>query len=101
MHGHIDDTVHKDSDIAGAGLRFRKGNVNKNLGNSVSHTTDSVRDTTANHFQDNSGSDPEQNDHSFSIDAVNPKKLRSSETNDTSKISESDGFSVSPNDVGY
>jgi len=101
LHGHIDDTVHKDSDIAGAGLRFRKGNVNKNLGNSVSHTTDSVRDTTANHYQDNSGSDPEQNDHCFSIDAVNPKKLRSSETNDTSPISESDGFSVSPNDVGY
>lgn len=97
LHGRIDDTVHKDSDIAGDGLRFRKGNVNKNLG----HTTDSVRDTTANHYQDNSGSDPEQNDHSFSIDAVNPKKLRSSETNDTSQISESDGFSVSPNDVGY
>lgn len=100
LHEHI-DTVHKDSDIAGDGLRFRKGNVNKNLGNSVSHTTDSVRDTTTNHYQDNSGSDPEQNDHSFSIDSVNPKKLRSSETSDISQISESDGFSVSPNDVCY
>ncbi|KAG0519417.1 hypothetical protein BDA96_09G262400 [Sorghum bicolor] len=98
LHGHTGNTVHKDSDIAGDGLRFRKGNVNKNLGNSVSHTIDSVRDTTANHYQDNSGSDPEQNDHSFSIDSVNPRKLRSSETNDTSQISESDGFSwMAPN----
>lgn len=101
FHEHIDDTVHKDLDIAaGDGLRFRKGNVEKNLGNSVSHTTCSVSDTTANRYQDNSGSDPEQNDYSFSVDSVNPKKLRSSETNDTSQISESDGFSVSPNDVG-
>jgi sorting nexin-13 len=100
LHGHIDDTVHKDSDIACDGLRFRKGNVNKNLGNGVSHTTDSVSNTTANHYQDNSGSDPEQNDHSFSIDSLNPKKLRSTETNDTSQIPESGGFSVSPNDVG-
>lgn len=98
LHGHIDDTVHKDSGIACDGLRFRKGNVNKNLGNGVSHTTDSVSNTTANHYQDNSGSDPEQNDHSFSIDSLNPKKLRSTETNDTSQIPESGGFSVSPND---
>ncbi|OEL19894.1 hypothetical protein BAE44_0019087 [Dichanthelium oligosanthes] len=92
FHGHKEDTVHKDLDFAaGDGLRFRKGNAEKNLGNIVS-------DTTANLYQDNSGSDPEQNDYSFSIDSVNPKKLRSSETNDTSQISESDGFSVSPND---
>lgn len=100
-HGHKEDTMHKDLDIAaGDGLRFRKGNVEKNLGNSFSHTTCSVSDTSANRYQDNSGSDPEQNDYSFSIDSVNPKKLHSNETNDTSQISGSDGFSVSPNDVG-
>ncbi|KAG2617228.1 hypothetical protein PVAP13_3NG179279 [Panicum virgatum] len=100
FHGHKDNTVSKDLDFAvGDGLRSRKGNVEKNLSNSSGNMTNSVCDTTANLYQDNSGSDPEQNDYSFSIDSVNyPKKLRQSETNDTSQMLESDGFSVSPND---
>ena len=95
FHGHKDNTARKDLDFAvGDGLRSRKGNVEKNLANSAGNMTNSVCDTT-------SGSDPEQNDYSFSIDSVNyPKKLRQSETNDTSQMLESDGFSVSPNDVG-
>ena len=102
FHGHKDNTARKDLDFAvGDGLRSRKGNVEKNLANSSGNMTNSVCDTTANLYQDNSGSDPEQNDYSFSIDSVNyPKKLRQSETNDTSQMLESDGFSVSPNDVG-
>ena len=102
FHGHKDNTVSKDLDFAvGGGLRSRKGNVEKNLANSSGNMTNSVCDTTANLYQDNSGSDTEQNDYSFSIDSVNyPKKLRQSETNDTSQMLESDGFSVSPNDVG-
>ncbi|XP_062180540.1 uncharacterized protein LOC133884943 isoform X2 [Phragmites australis] len=92
FHGHKDDTVHKDWDFAVSdGLRFRKGNGEKNLGNSVSNTT-------ANLYEDNSGSDPEQNDYSFSINSGNPKKLHSSETDDTSQVLESDGYSVAPND---
>uniref|UniRef100_K3Z3A6 PX domain-containing protein n=1 Tax=Setaria italica TaxID=4555 RepID=K3Z3A6_SETIT len=92
FHGHTDNTVHKDLDFAVSdGLRYRKGNVEKNLGNSVC-------DTTTNLYLDNSGSDPEQNDYSFSIDSVNPKKMRSSETNETPQLLGSDGFSVSPND---
>ncbi|CAN6327120.1 unnamed protein product [Urochloa humidicola] len=99
FHGHEDNAVHKDVDFAVSdGLRSRKGNVEKNLGNSVSNTTNSVRNTTTNLYQDNSGSDHEQNDYSLSIDAVNPKKLRPNETNDTSQILGSDGFSVSPDD---
>ncbi|CAL4909749.1 unnamed protein product [Urochloa decumbens] len=99
FHGHKDNTVHKDVDFAVSdGLKSRKGNVEKNLGNNVSNTTNSVCDTTTNLYHDNSGSDPEQNDYSFSIDSVNPKKLRPSETNDTSQILGSDGFSVSPDD---
>nr|CAB3460613.1 unnamed protein product [Digitaria exilis] len=97
FHGHKDHTMHNDF-AASDGLRSRKGNVEKNLGNSVGNKTNSVCDTTANLYQDNSGSDPEQNDYSLSIDSVNPKKLRSSETNDTPQILGSDGFSVSPND---
>ena len=90
---HKDNTARKDLDFAvGDGLRSRKGNVEKNLANSAGNMTNSVCDT--------SGSDPEQNDYSFSIDSVNPKKLCPSETNDTSQMLESDGFSVSPNDVG-
>jgi len=94
FHGHKGNTARKDLDFAvGDGLRSRKGNVEKNLANSAGNMTNSVCDT--------SGSDPEQNDYSFSIDSVNyPKKLRQSETNDTSQMLESDGFSVSPNDVG-
>lgn len=99
FHGHKDNTVDKDF-VVSDGLRSRKGNVENNLGNSAGNTTYSVCDTTANLYQDNSGSDPEQNDYSLSIDSVNPKKLRSSETNDTPQILGSDGFSVSPNDVG-
>ncbi|CAN6336682.1 unnamed protein product [Urochloa humidicola] len=99
FHGHKDNTTHKDLNFAVSdGLRSRKGNVEKNLGNSVGNTTNSVCDTTTNLYQDNSGSDPEQNDYSFSIDSVNPKKLRSSETNDTPQILGSDGFSAYPND---
>ncbi|WVZ99728.1 hypothetical protein U9M48_044989 [Paspalum notatum var. saurae] len=99
VHGYIDDVVHQDLDFAaGDGLRFRKGNVEKNLGSNVRSTTNGVNNTAADLYQDNSESDPEENDFSFSIDSVNPKKLRSVETNDTSQISESDGFSVSPND---
>jgi len=94
FHGHKGNTARKDLDFAvGDGLRSRKGNVEKNLANSAGNMTNSVCDTT-------SGSDPEQNDYSFSIDSVNPKKLCPSETNDTSQMLESDGFSVSPNDVG-
>ena len=102
LHGHKDNTVSKDLDFAvGDGLRSRKGNVEKNLANSSGNMTNSVFDTTANLYHDNSGSDPGQNDYSFSIDSVNyPKKLRQSKTNDTSQMLESDGFSVSPNDVG-
>ncbi|XP_025806448.1 uncharacterized protein LOC112885000 [Panicum hallii] len=99
FHGHKDNTVRKDLDFTvGDGLRSRKGNVENNLANSAGNMTNSACDTTANLYQDNSGSDPEQNDYSFSIDSVNPKKLRPSETSDTSQMLESDGFSVSPND---
>lgn len=99
--GHTDNIVHKDLDFGVSdGLRYRKGNVEKNSGNSVGNTTNSVCDTTANLYQDISGSDPEQNDYSFSIDSVNPKKMRSSETNETPQLLGSDGFSVSPSEVG-
>nr|CAB3464334.1 unnamed protein product [Digitaria exilis] len=97
FHGHKDHTMHNDFAV-NDGLRSRKGNVEKNLGNSVANKTNSVCNTTANLYQDNSGSDPEQNDYSLSIDSVNPKKLRSSETNDTPQILGSDGYSLSPND---
>ncbi|XP_062232251.1 uncharacterized protein LOC133929495 isoform X2 [Phragmites australis] len=91
-HGHKDDSVHKDWNFAASdGLRFRKGNVEKNLGTSASNIA-------ANLYQDNSGSDPEQNDYSFSINSGNPKKPLSSETDDTSQILVSDGYSVAPND---
>ncbi|CAL5096463.1 unnamed protein product [Urochloa decumbens] len=99
FHDHKDNTLHKDVDFAVSdGLRSRKGNMEKNLGNNISNTTNSVCNTTTNLYQDNSGSDPEQNDYSFSIDSVNPKKPRPSETNDTSQILGFDGFSVSPDD---
>ncbi|KAF8716456.1 hypothetical protein HU200_026336 [Digitaria exilis] len=97
FHGHKDHTMHNDFAV-NDGLRSRKGNVEKNLGNSVANKTNSVCNTTANLYQDNSGSDPEQNDYSLSIDSVNPKKLRSSETNDTPQILGSDGYSwMAPN----
>jgi sorting nexin-13 len=93
LHGHKDSSVCKDSDFArNDGLRFRKGNVGKNPGTSVSKTT-------ANLYQDSSGSDPEQNDYSLSINSGNPKKPLSSETDDTSQFFEPDGYSLAPNDV--
>jgi sorting nexin-13 len=93
LHGHIDDSVRKDSDFAhDDGLRYRKGNVGKNLGTSVSNTAASL-------YQDSSGSDPEQNDYSLSLNSGNTKKPLSSETNDTSQILEPDGYSVAHNDV--
>ncbi|KAL6848737.1 hypothetical protein ACP4OV_021320 [Aristida adscensionis] len=91
FHGHKDDTVHKDQDFTcGGGLRFRKGNVDNGLGNS--------NNTSVNLYQDNSGSDPEQNDYSFSINSGNPKKLHSIDTDDASQVLESDGYSVASND---
>ncbi|KAL6610700.1 hypothetical protein ACP70R_040669 [Stipagrostis hirtigluma subsp. patula] len=94
FHGHKDNTMHKDWDFtASYGLRFRKGNADKNLGNSVSNTT-------VNLYQDSSGSDAEaeQNDYSFSINPGNPSKPCSSETDDTSQILKSDEYSVAPSD---
>jgi hypothetical protein len=85
--------VCKDSDFArNDGLRFRKGNVGKNSGTSVSKTT-------ADLYQDSSVSDPEQNDYSLSINSGNPKKPLSSETDGTSQFFEPDGYSLAPNDV--
>ncbi|TVU20132.1 hypothetical protein EJB05_36325 [Eragrostis curvula] len=90
LHGH--NSVHKDWDFAGDdGLRFRKGNVEKNA-------VTNVNSTTSNLYQDNSGSDPEQNDYSLSINSANPKKPLSSETDGTSHILEPDGHSLPPND---
>lgn len=90
---HKDNSVHKHWDFArDDGLRFRKGNVEKTSGTSISNTA-------ANLYQDNSGSDPEQNDYSLSINSGNPKKPLSSESNDTSPILEPDGYSLTPNDV--
>ncbi|GJN15336.1 hypothetical protein PR202_gb02238 [Eleusine coracana subsp. coracana] len=91
LHRQNDIPVHKDLDFAHEdGLRFRKGNAVKNSGTSISNTT-AILD------QDNSGSDPELNDYSLSINSGNPKKQLPSETEDTSQIWEPDGYSVAPN----
>jgi sorting nexin-13 len=93
LHGHKDDSVRKDLDFArDDGLRNRKGNVGNNLGTSVSKTVASL-------YQDSSGSDPEQNDYSLSINSGNTKKSLSSETDDTSQNLEPDGYSLAHNDV--
>ncbi|PNT70660.1 hypothetical protein BRADI_2g15390v3 [Brachypodium distachyon] len=89
LSGCQHDTVDKDKDFAVDGLRLRKGSAEHNLGPNVSNTSTNI-------YQDDSGSDPEQNDHSFTINPGNHKKMLPSQTDYTSQI-ESDGYSVSGN----
>uniref|UniRef100_A0ACD5T6T3 Uncharacterized protein n=1 Tax=Avena sativa TaxID=4498 RepID=A0ACD5T6T3_AVESA len=86
------DNVQNDKDFAAVdGLRLRKGKTDQNLETSVSNSS-------ANIYQDHSGSDPEQNDYSFSIKSGDHKKMLPSQTDYTSQVLESDGYSVTPND---
>jgi hypothetical protein len=93
ISGCQNDNLQKDKDFAAVdGLRLRKGNTDQNLETSVSNAS-------ANSYQDHSGSDPEQNDYSFSINSGDHKKMLASQIEYTSQILESDGYSVTPNDV--
>lgn len=94
LSGCQNDNDQKDRYFAAVdgGLRLRKGNTEQNLGPSVSNSS-------ANIYQDHSGSDPEQNDHSFLINSGNDKKKQSAQTDYISQILESDGYSVTPNEV--
>jgi sorting nexin-13 len=97
LHVHKDDTMPKEKDKdfdAVDGLRSRKRNTEQNLGIGVGNTN-------ANLHEDLSGSDPEQNEHSFIINSGNSKKTLSSETDYPPQSLESDGYSVAPNDVSY
>ncbi|XP_044984477.1 uncharacterized protein LOC123451968 isoform X1 [Hordeum vulgare subsp. vulgare] len=87
------DNDQKDKDFTAVhdGLRLRKGNKEQNSGTSVSNTS-------ANIYEDHSGSDPEQNDHSFLINSGNDKKKPSAQTDYTPQFFESDGYSVTPNE---
>ncbi|CAM0953536.1 unnamed protein product [Alopecurus aequalis] len=92
VSGYQNDNLQKDKDVAAAdGLRLRKGHTDQNLETSVSNAS-------ANTYQDHSGSDPEQNDYSFSINSGDHKKMLASQTDYTSQILESDGYSVTPNE---
>lgn len=94
LHVHKDDTMPKEKDKdfdAVDGLRSRKRNTEQNLGIGVGNTN-------ANLHEDLSGSDPEQNEHSFIINSGNSKKTLSSETDYPPQSLESDGYSVAPND---
>ncbi|KAG8086531.1 hypothetical protein GUJ93_ZPchr0010g10236 [Zizania palustris] len=94
LRAHKDDTMQKEKnrDFAAIdGLRSRKRNMEHNLGISASSTS-------ANLCQDRSGSDPEQNEHSFLINPGDSKKMLSSETDNPPQILESDGCLVTPND---
>uniref|UniRef100_A0A0D9WK76 PX domain-containing protein n=1 Tax=Leersia perrieri TaxID=77586 RepID=A0A0D9WK76_9ORYZ len=92
-HLHKDDTVPKEKDTdfdAVGGLRSRKGNMEQNLGIGVDKSN-------ANLYEDLSGSDSEQNEHSFLINSGNSKKMLSSETDYPPQSLESDGYSVTHN----
>ena len=93
VSGGQNDNMQKDNDFAPVdGLRQRKGNTEQNLGTSVSNAS-------ANIYQDHSGSDPEQNDHSFVINSGSHEKMLPTQADSTSQILESDGYSVTPNEV--
>jgi sorting nexin-13 len=93
VSGYQNDNLQKDKDFAAVdGLRLRKGSTDQNLETSVSNAS-------ADMYQDHSGSDPEQNDYSFSINSGDHKKMLASQTDYASQILESDGYSVTPNEV--
>ncbi|XP_047094603.1 uncharacterized protein LOC124706983 [Lolium rigidum] len=92
VSGYQNDNLQKDKDFAAFdGLRLRKGSTDQNLETSVSNAS-------ADMYQDHSGSDPEQNDYSFSINSGDHKKMLASQTDYTSQTLESDGYSVTPNE---
>ncbi|KAM0879426.1 hypothetical protein ACQ4PT_034239 [Festuca glaucescens] len=92
VSGYQNDNLQKDKDfVAVDGLRLRKGSTDQNLETSVSNASSDI-------YQDYSGSDPEQNDYSFSINSGDHKKMLASQTDYTSQILESDGYSVTPNE---
>ncbi|KAF0923590.1 hypothetical protein E2562_006583 [Oryza meyeriana var. granulata] len=90
---HKDDTMpkEKDKDFDAVDGSRSKRNMEQNLGISVSNTN-------ANLYEDLSGSDSEQNEHSLLINSGNSKKTLSNETDYPPQSLESDGYSVTPND---